>query len=109
VTITLAQLISATVGTLLPILVAVVTDRVAQGATKALVLLLLAAVSSFLSAWLVALNAGVPFDFAQAAFGVLLTFVVAVATHFGFWKPVRVTGEEGAAAKIGPNSARYPG
>jgi hypothetical protein len=106
VTITLAQLISLVVGTLLPILVAVITDRVAQGAVKAIVLLGLAALTSFLSSWLVALNGGLPFDFAQAAFGVLITFIVAVAVHFGFWKPVNLTGSQGQLAKVGPDSTR---
>lgn len=104
--ITLAQLISLLVGTLLPILVAVVTDRAASGAAKAVALLGLAAVSSFLSEWLVALNSAETFDFAQAAFGVLTTFIVAVAVHFGFWKPVGASGSDGALAKIGPDSTR---
>jgi hypothetical protein len=98
-TITLAQGISALVGTLLPILVALVTARVASGAVKAVVLLLLSAVSSFLSEWLVALNSAATFDFSQAAYGVLLTFVVAVAGHFGFWKPADVTGSEGSVQR----------
>lgn len=108
-TITLAQLISLLVGTLLPILVAVITDRAASGAVKAVTLLALAAVSSFLSAWLVALNTGADFDFSQAAFGVLVTFIVAVATHFGFWKPASVTGSDGAASKVGLDSTGRSG
>ena len=105
-TITLAQLISLLVGTVLPVVVAIITNRVADGATKALALLALSALTSFLTEWLVALNGAEPFDFSQAAFGVLTTFIVAVATHFGFWKPAHVTGAEGAASKIGPNSTR---
>ncbi len=100
-TITLAQVISALVGTVLPILVALVTSRVASGAVKAVALLVLAAVTSFLSEWLVALNDGTAFDASQAGFGVLLTFVAAVAFHFGLWKPADVTGSNGSAAKLG--------
>ncbi len=105
-TLTLAQLISSVVGILLPILVAVVTSRVASGGAKAVTLLVLAAVSSFLSEWLVALNGGGSFDFAQAGYGVLMTFVVAVATHFGLWKPADLTGSNGAAARVGVGSSR---
>jgi hypothetical protein len=105
-TITLAQLISLVVGTLLPILVALITDRAASGAAKAITLLALAAVSSFLSAWLVALTGGAAFDFAQAAFGALTTFVVAVASHFGLWKPVGASGSQGPVARIGLDSTR---
>jgi hypothetical protein len=104
--ITLAQLLTSLVGVVLPIIVAIVTDRVASGGVKAVVLLLLAALSSFLTEWLTALNASASFDFAQAGYGVLMTFVVAVAAHFGLWKPAAVTGEQGAAAGIGLDSTR---
>lgn len=100
-TITLAQVISALVGTILPILVAVVTRAAASPGAKAVVLLALSAVSSFLSEWLTALNGGDAFDASQAGFGVLLTFVAAVAAHFGLWKPASVTGSEGRASGIG--------
>jgi hypothetical protein len=103
-TITLAQLISLVVGTLLPILVALITDRAASGAVKAITLLALSAVASFLSAWLVAINTAADFDFSQAAFGVLTTFIVAVAVHFGFWKPVGASGSESVVAKVGLDS-----
>jgi len=107
-TITLAQLISLLVGTLLPILVALITDRAWPGAAKAITLLVLSAVSSFLSAWLVAINAGVAFDFSQAAFGVLTTFIVAVAMHFGLWKPAGASGSASPVAKVGLDSTRGP-
>jgi hypothetical protein len=108
-TITLAQLISLVVGTLLPIVVALVTDRAASGAAKALTLLALSAVSSFLSAWLVALNTGYAFDWSQTAFGVLVTFIVAVATHFGLWKPVGASGSDSPVAKVGLDSTASRG
>jgi hypothetical protein len=108
-TITLAQLISLVVGTLLPILVALVTDRAASGGAKAITLLALSAVTSFLSAWLVALNTAADFDWSQAAFGVLVTFIVAVASHFGFWKPVGASGAASPVAGIGLDSSRNAG
>lgn len=105
-TITLAQLISAVVGVLLPIVVAVVTDRVARPGVKAVVLLALAAVTSFLTEWLVALNSAATFDWSQAGFGVLLTFVVAVAMHLGLWRNVGASGAASPVAGIGPDSSR---
>jgi len=101
-TITLAQVISALVGTLLPIAVALVTARVASPGVKAVALLVLSAITSFLSEWLTALNTSLAFDASQAGFGVLLTFVAAVAAHFGFWSPVRVSGREGTVAQAVP-------
>ena len=105
-TVTVAQLISSLVGIVLPILVAVITDRAASGAVKSVALLALAAVSSFLSAWLVALNGGAPFDWSQAAFGVLTTFVIAVAMHFGLWRGIGASGSASPVAKLGPDSSR---
>lgn len=107
-TITLAQLISTLIGVVLPILVALVTDRIASGGVKAVTLLALAAVTSYLSAWLVALNGGAPFDWSQAAFGVLTTFTIAVAAHLGLWRSVGLTGIDGAAAKVGLDSSSRP-
>lgn len=101
-TITLAQVISALVGTVLPIAVALVTSRVASPGLKAVTLLVLAAITSFLSEWLTALNTALAFDASQAGFGVLLTFVAAVAAHFGLWKPAAVTGSDGAVARALP-------
>lgn len=104
-TITLAQLISLLVGTLLPILVALITDRAASGAVKAVTLLALSAVSAFLSAWLVALNTAAAFDWSQTLFSVLVTFIVAVAMHFGLWKPAGASGSDGPVAKVGLDSS----
>lgn len=94
-TISLSQWLAAAVGTVLPIIVAIVTARVADGAVKALVLLVLAAISGYLISWLDALNDGVAFNFSQASFTAVLGFIVAVASHFGIWKPTAVTGSGG--------------
>lgn len=107
-TVSLAQLISMLVGVALPILVAVITDRAASGAAKAVTLLALAAVSSFLTELLTALNSTATFDWSQAAFGVLTTFIVAVASHFGLWKPVGASGSESPVAKVGLDSSGRP-
>lgn len=101
-TISLAQLISLLVGTVLPVVVAVVTARVSHPGVKAVTLLALAAVSSFLSEWLVAINTAAVFDFSQAGLGVLVTFVAAVAAHFGWWKPIAVTGSAGTVQSALP-------
>jgi hypothetical protein len=95
-TISLAQWLNAGVGVILPIVVALITSRVADGAVKALVLLALAAVSGYLISWLDATNSGVAFDFSQASFTAVLGFVVAVASHFGLWKPAALTGSGGS-------------
>ncbi|MGL5910164.1 MAG: hypothetical protein ACRCZP_09185 [Phycicoccus sp.] len=102
-TITTAQAVGLAVSTLLPILVSLVTARAAESSTKALVLLALAAVSGLLTQWLAALEVGAAFDWSQAALTVLSGYIVAVASHFGLWKPTGVTGSVGVVA------ARVPG
>ncbi|MGL5910229.1 MAG: hypothetical protein ACRCZP_09520 [Phycicoccus sp.] len=97
-TITSAQLIGLAVSTLLPVIVALVTARAAESSTKALTLLALAAVSGFLTQWLAALEVGAGFDFSQALLTVLSGYIVAVASHFGLWKPTGVTGSAGVVA-----------
>jgi hypothetical protein len=110
-TISLAQWINTGVNVLLPILVALVTARLADGHVKALALLALSAASGFLASWLDALNGSTAFDWSQAGFTVVTGFVVAVAAHFGLWKPAGVTGSSGAVASAVPgglgDSARH--
>ena len=94
-TISGAQWLNLAVNVLLPIVVALVTSRAASGSVKAVTLLALSAVSGLLTSWLAAAEAGAPFDISQAGFTVVTGFVVAVAAHFGAWKPAGVTGASG--------------
>ena len=81
----------------LPIVVAIVTKASARPGVKAVVLLALTAVSQFVSSWI---DAGITsFDWKFYAMNVSLGFAVAVAAHFGLWKP---TGLSGNASNIGP-------
>jgi len=75
------------VGVFLPILVAVITQKVTHSGVKAVVLAALSAVSGVLVA---AQQAGglVTKEAVTAAF---LTWVVAVATYYGFWKPTETS------------------
>jgi hypothetical protein len=105
-TISSAQWLNLGVNVLLPILVAVITTRAASGAIKALALLILSAASGFLIAWLDAVNHALAFDFSQAGFTAVTGLVVAIAGHFGFWKPVGATGSDGFFAGVGVTGSR---
>ncbi|MFJ7586945.1 hypothetical protein ACIQZO_06035 [Streptomyces sp. NPDC097617] len=73
----------------LPVLVGLVTTRVTHAATKAVVLLALAATESFI----VELAASGPgWDARSALVLTVVSFVMAVAAHFGLWKPTGVAG-----------------
>lgn len=90
-----SQWLTLIINTLLPIVVALVTSRVAGGAVKALVLLVLSALSSYLVAILASVEAGTPIDWSQTTFTALVGLIVAVSTHFGVWKPTGLTGSDG--------------
>ena len=75
---------------LLPILVGVVTKASTPSSIKAVLLLALSAVTA-IGSNLLAVNGAT--DVGPMVTAVLSTFVVAVAAHFGFWKPTEVTAK----------------
>lgn len=79
------QYLSALVGVVLPILVALVTKVSTSATAKSLLLLVLSGVSGFLTE---AMSAN--FMWQQALFGTVLTFVIGTAMLFGLWKPTGV-------------------
>lgn len=83
------QVVSLLLGTLYPILVALVTKVDTSPAVRAVLLAALSAVSGFLTEFLNSEN----FVWQQALLTWVLTFVVAVATHFGLWQPTGVTAK----------------
>lgn len=90
-----SQWLNVAINVVLPIVVALVTNRLAPGGLKAVILIFLSALSGYLVSILAAWDAGVPPDLSQATFTAVIGFVVAVATHFGVWKPFHVTGSDG--------------
>lgn len=87
--------LAVAVNVVLPILVALVTARVAGGTVKALLLLVLASLSALLTTVLDLTIAGEPVNLSQLVFDALVAFAIAVAAHFGLWKPVNITGSTG--------------
>lgn len=85
--VTVLQLVA---GTLLPLLVAVVTKVTTHPGRKAIALAALALVASVLGQIIDALVTQTPLDVGLALLLAIPTFVVAVATHYGLWKPTGV-------------------
>jgi hypothetical protein len=81
------------IAVVLPALVALVTKQIASANVKAVLLLLLSAIAG--TATSVQANGGT-FDLKDAAVATILTFVIAVGSHFGILKPLSITGTEGA-------------
>lgn len=86
-TITTFQLVTLIVGVLLPILVAVITKYESSPRVKSILLLVLSGVAAVLNSWLTTPNG---FDWQQAVWGAVTTFVIGVASLFGLWKPTNV-------------------
>lgn len=85
-----AQIIGLLVTLVLPVLVGLVTTRVTSAGVKAVLLLLLTAANGFL----VELgSAGPGYNVANGVFYAAVSFVTAVAVHFGFLKPTGITGK----------------
>lgn len=90
---TTVQIASVLLGTVLPILVGLVTKRVTSSAVKAVLLLALSAVAGFLTELINSSN----FVWQQALLTTLITFVTGVAMHFGLWQPTGVSAKAQAA------------
>lgn len=83
-------------GTLLPMLVALVTSRVASGALKSILLAFLSAVAGVVNE---AIQVGGDLSALDAHATLtqsLTTFLIAVGLHFGLLKPAGVTGSSGS-------------
>lgn len=86
------------VGTVLPIVVGLVTTRVTSGAVKAWLLAGLTLVTTILQAMLLAAQSGIPFELGAILISAVQQFIISVAIYYGLWKP---TGIAGAAQDVG--------
>lgn len=89
------QVVSILIGTVIPILVALVTRSTARPGLKAVVNLALSALSGFGTEYINSAN----FVWQQALLTTVVTFVVSVATYYGLWKPTNVAGSSSSAAR----------
>ena len=82
------------VSVVLPLLVGLVTKRVTNSGTKAVILASLSAATGLLTELGNALTAGVTYNLGMGIVFALAAFLVAVGMHFGIYKP---TGASAAA------------
>lgn len=73
---------------LLPLLVGFVTKFSTKASVKAILLLALSAATALVSGLLAAKGST---DIGPLVTNTVTTFVIAVAVHYGFWKPTNVT------------------
>lgn len=87
----LPQLLNLLLSVGFPVLVGLVTKTVTSSTWKAILLATVSLASGFVSALLAAVIAGIPFDIISALLTGLAAWLIAIATHFGFWRPTGVT------------------
>lgn len=87
------------VGVLLPVVVALVTNRFSGGHVKALTLLFLNIVAAFLTE--LQKNDG-SFQVIPTVVALLYMFGTGVLVHFGLLEPTKVTGSDGIVQKVLP-------
>lgn len=78
------------VSVVLPVLVGLVTTRVTHAGLKAVLLLALSTITGFVVEYAGPHDAG--YSVGAAAVLALVSFGTGVLSHFGFWKPVGVSG-----------------
>lgn len=98
----LLSVLTFLISIVLPLLVGVVTTKVTGAGYRAVLLAGLALVTSVIAEWIAAVNADKPFDLYQALLTWGGVFVIAVATHFGLWKPTGTS--ETLISKVGVTS-----
>lgn len=86
-----AQVIGLFAGVILPVLVGLVTTRVTHGGVKAGLLAVLSVATNVLTELGDSLVNGTVYDLGAALVAGLGTFIVAVALHYGLFKPTGVS------------------
>lgn len=93
-----ALVLQAVITVILPVIVGLVTKKITNSGAKAILLALLAVISSLLTEILNATQTGTDYDLGRGLITALMTFVGAVAIHYGLLKP---TGVAEKAQEVG--------
>lgn len=94
----LISVLTLIVATILPILVGLVTTRETSPGRRAVYLAALSVLIGFGQEIIAAIQAGSVYDLGGGLLTAIGTFLVAVALHFGLWKP---TGVSAAVIAVG--------
>lgn len=90
----LLQVLVLVGGVVLPLLVGLVTTRQTDPGKRAILLAVLAVAAQLITELVKALETGTPYNIGTGLLLGLGTFLIAVGTHYGFWKP------QGVSAKV---------
>lgn len=101
--ISLLQALTFLVAVVSPVLVGLVTTRVTSSGRKAVLLAAVAAVTGFGSEIINALNTQTLYNLGDGLVAALTAFVIAVAFHYGLWKPTHVSDKALAVGSHQPH------
>lgn len=87
----LLQVLVLVGGTILPLLVGLVTNRTTNPGTRAILLAVLAVGAQLIAELIKALETGQTYNLGTGLLLGLGTFLVSVGIHYGFWKPQGVS------------------
>lgn len=87
----LLQVLVLVGGVVLPLLVGLVTNRTTDPGKRAILLAVLSVAAQLVAELIKALESGEPYNLGLGLLLGLGTFLVAVGTHYGFWKPQGVS------------------
>jgi hypothetical protein len=77
---------------LLPLVVAVITTRVTHGGVKFMLLLLVVAIKTTVEAVIANNSDYINFDWIPFLMNITINLAIAIAAHFGIWKPTGAAG-----------------
>lgn len=86
----LGGLLNLVITFVLPLIAALLMKRTWSTGAKGTILLAVSAIKSIIVAWLAAVNTAADFEWIPILYTTVVTFVIAVAVHFGFWKGTSV-------------------
>lgn len=86
----LVGLLSLILTVVLPLLVGLITRKSTNAGVKSVLLLLGSGVASVLQVWLAAASSHIHFVWFAVVYNAVVNFAIAVAIHFGLWKPTGV-------------------
>lgn len=85
------QILQFLLAIVLPLLVGLVTTKETSANRKAVLLAALSVVTALLTSLLAAAQAGTTYDLGTGLLSAIGTFVIAVAMHYGLWKPTSIS------------------
>lgn len=107
-TLQLLAVLNMVLSMVLPLVHSWVTNISAPERIKVLITALMAAVTGFITPFIAGTQSWTNFDWQLAVISIGSMFFGSVLSHYGLWKPLSVTGSDGAIQAIAPGGLGAP-